>query len=167
MTPAEVRMVQSGTPTKLYPGVPTYGNTITTATANVQSRILTFTPAVGGFLYVPNNIVPIIKAYKAGPTEVDPDTLFYFGVLKAGKQTADYAPVGFSYHAFADLSAAQQADGTNRTADGTLAVDLGANLLAYYGDLIVVDADGPDALNPDPSTIPGTRFIFQARAGRA
>jgi len=167
MTPREIAMVRAGRAIKLYPNLSPYSTKVAAATAGVRSRILEFTPDVAGFLFVPNLIVPLIKAFYAGPTEVDPSTLFYFGVKKAGKQSPDFADSGFSYHNFSELAGKDQANGINRTQDGTLAVDLGNNLLAYDGDVIVIDADGPDALDPALNGSSETaRFEFQARVGR-
>ena len=164
LTARQLAMIDAGQDVKINPGFRLV-SLLQAATANVRSTILEVTPDVGGFVYIRNLIVPIVKAFDATPTEVPGDTEFYLGVQKAGSASVDYAPLGFDYYAFADLTSAAQADGINRDPRGTLAHNLGKALLAEDGDKIVVQTKCSLALDLSKN-VANTRFQVAAIIGR-
>jgi len=135
------------------------------AQAGVRSTIMELTPDVGGFIYIRKLIIPIIKAFNAVPTEVDGDTEFYWGVRRSGSASEDWAPLGFDYYPFRDLTSASQADGINRDPRGTLAKNLGKALLAEDGDVVVIQTKCTQALDLS-ANVGNTRFQFDAIIGK-
>lgn len=148
----------------LYPDLSPYNTAKTNGVDGARSTVLEFQPDRGGFLGVRQFVQPIIKLFDSTGTELPGDTELFIGVKKAGESSARWAPGSFTYHDFLELSAADQAKGTNRDSQGsTLLKDLGVNVLAEDGDTILVDVKGTKNVDWSQGT---PRFQIKADLGR-
>lgn len=113
-------------------------------TANVRSKVLAIKPPNGTFLVVRRILEAVIKLYKSGGSQLDPNTKVYIGKQRPGDASPTYAPGVFTLQSFYDLTSAQQRSSDNRA---TLAQDLGAGIALREQETLLIELEGPDVVN--------------------